>query len=78
MALNDPKFDRCWAGRWAFNEGRWKVPCPFVPIHLIGAGEPGAFAIALCDPHFKEVEAEGKVTDVNIGEAEWNRRYGGG
>lgn len=57
----------CWAGRWAFFGGLWdrRRPCPLPPAHQIANElmEP----IQLCDPHFKQVEAAGLVTDVDIG-----------
>ena len=56
----DPRLVMCWAGRWAFNGGLWKVPCNQPPIHVIGFGDdPRGKLVAeihLCDTHFMDVK----------------------
>lgn len=72
MSEAEDKRTFCWAGRWAFNNGRWKKPCLTPPIHEIGA--PGLEQpICLCDLHFRQVHAQGLVTQPNIGRERMER-----
>lgn len=70
-------WDYCDAGRRAFFGGRWPdLPCMQHGRHVIGAPGPVP-AIKLCDKHFIEVYDAGLVTEPNIGEESFRRRYGG-
>ena len=64
----------CPAGRTAFFDGSWTVPCERTSIHSIGS--PKAEPIWLCDEHFQEVKAAGLVKETFIDETDFRRREG--
>lgn len=68
-------WDYCDAGWRSFYGGRWpKVPCDQPSRHVIGS-DMEVPAPVLCDRHY--VEIAHLVTDKNIGEDDFRRRYGG-
>jgi hypothetical protein len=69
-------WDYCDAGWRAFFGGHWREYCPFPGTNIIGS-ESKVVAIVLCESHFSEVNAAKLVTEVNIGEDAFYRRYGG-
>jgi hypothetical protein len=72
MALTAEDTSSCWAGRKAFLQGKWTVPCPNDGVHVIGF--PGGEPILLCDTHFNQANAAGLVTETFLSEEEFRRR----
>jgi hypothetical protein len=66
----------CDAGWRAFHYGRWRDYCMNPSRHIIGSNA-NVCAPALCDEHFQQVAAAGLVTEQNLGESDFYRRYGG-